>query len=193
MSGNRLDIKQKDGKDRLQDALKEMVKHEYFKLPLVSYFYPDQRSILSMLNDNNLTFSGDDISGDANSSAYDEICSKIKDDSNLHRKVTVKNMIDHFSKKPYGWRDLDILGMIGTLWKHHKIQILIHDNEVDDRNTSFKNDLVRKNNTDTMVIRLQEKIDEQVLISVKRIMSDVYSENLSLEEDNAERRRNNFL
>lgn len=182
LSGNRLDIKQKDGKDRLQDALKEMVKHEYFKLPLVSYFYPDQRSILSMLNDNNLTFSGDDISGDANSSAYDEICSKIKDDSNLHRKVTVKNMIDHFSKKPYGWRDLDIQGMIGTLWKHHKIQILIHDNEVDDRNTSFKNDLVRKNNTDTMVIRFQEKIDEKVLYSVKRIMSDVYSENLSLDE-----------
>ena len=52
----------------------------------------------------------------------------------------------------------------------------------DERNTSFKNDLVRKNNTDTMVIRLQEKIDEQVLYAVKRIMSDVYSENLPLEE-----------
>ena len=53
---------------------------------------------------------------------------------------------------------------------------------MDEKNTSFKNDLVRKNNTDTMVIRLQEKIDEQVLYSVKRIMSDTYSENLPLEE-----------
>ena len=182
LSGTKLDIKQKDGKDRLQDALKEMVKHDYFKLPLVSYFYQDQRSILTMLNDNNMTINGDDISGDANSSAYDEICSKIKDDIGLHRKVTVKSLLDNFTKKPYGWRELDILGMIGVLWKHHKIQILIHDNEVDERNTSFKNDLVRKNNTDTMVIRLQEKIDEQVLYAVKRIMSDVYSENLPLEE-----------
>lgn len=94
----------------------------------------------------------------------------------------MKSLLDHFSKKPYGWRELDIQGMIGVLWKHHKIQILIHDNEVDEGNTSFKNDLVRKNNTDTMVIRLQEKIDEQVLYAVKRIMSDIYSENLSLEE-----------
>ena len=182
LSGMKLDIKQKDGKDRLQDALKEMVKHDYFKLGLVTYFYPDQRSILSMLNDNNMTITGDDLSGDSNSSAYDEICAKIKDDLGLHRKVTVKSLLDSFSKKPYGWRDLDILGMTGVLWKHHKIQVLIHDNEVDENNTSFKNDLVRKNNTDTMVIRIQEKIDEQVLYSVKRIMSDVYSENLSLEE-----------
>ena len=182
LSGVKLDIKQKDGKDRIQDALREMVKHDYYKLPLVSYFYQDQRSILTMLNDNNITFNGDDISGDANSAAYDEICAKIKDDMGLHRKITVKSLIDNFSKKPYGWRDLDIQGMIGVLWKHHKIQILIHDNEVDERNTSFKNDLVRKNNTDTMVVRLQEKIDEQILYAVKRIMSDTYSENLSLEE-----------
>ena len=108
--------------------------------------------------------------------------SKIKDDLGLHRKVTVKSLLDNFTKKPYGWRVLDILGMIGVLWKHHKIQILIHDNEVDERNTSFKNDLVRKNNTDTMVVRLQEKIDEQILYAVKRNMSDIYSENLPLEE-----------
>ncbi|MCM1123842.1 MAG: BREX system P-loop protein BrxC [Eubacterium sp.] len=182
LSGARLDIKVKDGKDRLQDALKEMVRHDYFKLGLVSYFYQDQRSILAMLNDYNMTLTGDDLSGDSNYSAYEEICSKIKDDLGLHRKVTVKSLMDNFSKKPYGWRELDIQGMIGVLWKHHKIQIFIHDNEVDERSASFKNDLVRKNNIDTMVIRLQEKIDEQVLYAVKRIMSDIYSENLALEE-----------
>ena len=182
VSGAKPDIKQKDGKDRLQDALKDMVKRDYFKLPLVSYFYQDQRTILSLLNESNMTLDGDNLSEDANSSAYKEITDKVKDDAGLHRKVTVKSMIDYFSKKPYGWRELDIQGMIAVLWKHHKIQILIHDNEVDDHNTSFKNDLARKNNTDTMVIRLQEKIDEQVLYSVKRIMSDIYSENLALEE-----------
>ena len=183
LAGGRIDIKQKDGKDRLQDALKEMVGHDYFKLPLVTSFYSDQRSILSMLNDNQMTLSGDDLSADPNKNAYDEICSKVKDDTGLHRKVTVKSLLDFFSRKPYGWRDLDILGMIGTLWKHHKLQVYIHDNEVDARNSSFKNDLARKNNTDTMVVRLQEKIDEQILYSVKRIMNNTYSENLPMEEN----------
>lgn len=182
LGGQELDIKQKDGKDRLQDALKEMVKHDYYKLPLVAYFYPDQRTILSMLNDNNMRLGDDDLTGDVNLGAYREILGKIKDDRNIHRTVTVKSLIDFFSKKPYGWRDIDIQGMIGLLWKRHKLQIVIHENEVDERNTAFKNDLVRKLNTDTMVVRPQEKIDEQILYQVKRIMNEIYSENLPLEE-----------
>ena len=140
MSGAKLNIKTKDGKDKLQDALKEMVDHEYFKLGLVSYFYQDQRSILSMLNDMNGSISGDDLTGDSNFGAYEEIISRVKDDTGLQRTVTIKGLFDVFSKKPYGWRDLDIQGILGTLWKHHKIQIFIHDNEVDESNTSFKND-----------------------------------------------------
>lgn len=183
LSGAKLDIKKKNGKDRLQDALKAMVEHDYYKLPLVSFFYQDQKSIVLMLNDNQLSLTGDDLSSDPNNSAYDEICSKIKDDAGLHRGVTVKGLMDYFTRKPYGWRDLDIVGMISMLWKHHKLQVFIHDNEVDERNNSFKNDLARKNNTDTMVVRLHEEIDQQVLYSVKQIMNQTYSENLPLDEN----------
>lgn len=180
LAGVQLDIKPKDGKDRMQDALKEMVKRDYFKLGLVSYFYNDQKSIFSMLSDGSISMF--DISTDANKGAYDEILEKVKDDKRLLRKTTVKSLLDFFSKKPYGWRDLDILGMVGALWKHNALQVLIHDNVVDEKSNSFKNDLSRKANTDTMVVRSKEVIDETILYSVKRIMNDIYSENLPLDE-----------
>lgn len=180
LAGTLLDIKPKDGKDRMQDALKEMVKRDYFKLGLVCSFYNDQKSIFSMLNDNNMSLL--DISTDANKGAYDEIIEKVKDDKRLIRNVTVKSLLDYFSKKPYGWRDLDVLGMIGVLWKNNSLQILIHENVVDEKNISFKNDLSRKSNVDTMVVRSKEVIDEAVLYQVKRIMNDTYSENLPLDE-----------
>ncbi len=180
LAGAQPDIKQKDGKDRMQDALKEMVKRDYFKLGLVCTFYSDQKSIFSMLNDTNLSMF--DISTDANKGAYDEILEKIRDDKSLNRKTTVKSLLDFFSRKPYGWRDLDILGMVGLLWKNDLLQILIHDNLVDEHNNSFKNDLSRKANVDTMVVRPKELIDETVLYQVKRIMNDIYSENLPIEE-----------
>jgi nucleoside-triphosphatase THEP1 len=175
-----MDIKQKDGKDRIQDALKEMVKRDYFKLDLVSTFYNDQKSILYMLTDSSISLF--DISTDANKGAYDEILEKIRDDKRIARKTTVKSLVDFFTKKPYGWRDLDIIGMTGYLWKNNLLQILIHDNVVDENNNSFKNDLSRKANIDTMVVRPKEIIDEAVLYSVKRIMNDTYSENLPLDE-----------
>lgn len=180
LAGTLMDIKQKDGKDRIQDALKEMVKRDYYKLDLVSTFYNDQKSILYMLTDSSISLF--DISSDANKGAYDEILEKIRDDKRIARKTTVKSLVDFFTKKPYGWRDLDILGMTGYLWKNNLLQILIHDNVVDENNNSFKNDLSRKANIDTMVVRPKEIIDEAVLYSVKRIMNDTYSENLPLDE-----------
>ena len=180
LAGAQLDIKQKDGKDRLLDALKEMVRRDYFKLGLVTFYYPDQKSIFTMLNDDRMGLF--DLSTDPNKGAYEEILEKIRDDKRLLRRTTVKSLLDFFSKKPYGWRDLDILGMAGTLWKNNAIQILIHDNLVDEKNNSFKNDLARKANVDTMVIRPKELIDEALLYQVKRIMPDTYAENLPLDE-----------
>lgn len=181
LGGSLLDIKKKDGKDRMQDALKEMVGRNYFKIGLVSYYYPDQKSIFSLLTDNNMIF-GDDLTGDSNKAAYDEILEKVRDDKNVYRNTTVKSLLEHFSKKPYGWRDLDILGMVARLWKYQSLIISIHDHVVDENNTGFKNDLARKNNVDTMVVRPKEIIDEKILYQVKRIMNDVYSENLPLDE-----------
>ena len=181
LGGSFFDIKKKDGKERLQDALKEMVVRDYFKIGLVNYFYPDQKSIFNLLAESDLVF-GDNLSGDSNKAAYDEILEKIQDDKNVYRNTTVKSLLEHFSKKPYGWRDLDILGMIARLWKYQSLIISIHDHVVDESNTGFKNDLARKNNIDTMVVRPKEIIDETVLYQVKRIMNDIYAENLPLDE-----------
>lgn len=181
LNGTRLNIKEKDGKDRLIDALKEMVKQDYYKLNLVSYFYNDQKSVLEVL-DEEKTLLGDDISKDSNIAAYNEIFDKVKNDKALGRKITVKGLIEFFSKKPYGWRDVDVLGMIATLWKKNALQIVIHENIVDEKNRMFKNDFARKNGLDTMVVRIQEKIDDAILYQVKKIMLDAYGENLPLEE-----------
>ena len=182
LNGNKLDIKEKDGRDRLTDALKEMVKQDYYKLGLVSYFYNDSRAVFEVLDDNMETMLGSEYSHDSNAAAYAEIFEKIKNDKTIGRRVTVKVLLDFFSKKPYGWREIDVLGMIATLWKKSALQIVIHENVVDTNNRMFKNDFSRKNGIDTMVIRIQEKIDDSILYQVKKIMLDTYAENLPIDE-----------
>lgn len=183
LNGTKLDIKEKDGRDRLTDALKEMVKQDYYKLGLVSYFYNDQRAVSEVLDENTESMLGGDLTHDANAAAYTEIFEKIKNDKTLGRKITVKGLIDFFTKKPYGWREIDILGMIATLWKKNSLQIIIHESVVQENNRTFKNDFARKNGLDTMVIRIQEKIDDAVLYQVKKIMLDTYGENLPVDEN----------
>ncbi len=181
-NGNRLDIKTKDGKDRLTDALCQVVDQEYYKLGYVSHFYPDQKSILEVLNETDSGLFGNDITGDANYTAYQEIFDKIKNNKMLSRITTVKGLLDHFAKIPFGWRDLDVLGMIARLLKNELIQISIHEVPVDLKSYSFKNDFVKKNSLDTMVVRTQEKIDDAILFQVKQIMNNIYSISLQMKE-----------
>lgn len=193
LNGTMLDIKEKDGRDRLTDALKEMVKQDYYKLGLVSYFYSDQKSVLEVLDENSDNLFGGDLSHDSNKAAYAEIFEKIKNDKALGRKITVKGLLDFFSKKPYGWRDIDVLGMLATLWKKNALQIVIHENVVENNNRMFKNDFVRKNGLDTMVVRIQEKIDDAILYQVKKIVLDTYGENLPLDESKLKEGVRNFF
>lgn len=182
LNGTKLDIKEKDAKDRLTDALRVMVKQDYYKLDLVSYFYSDQKAISEVLDDGGQNFFATEITDEANYPAYKEIIEKIKNDKSLGRRITVKGLVEHFSKKPYGWRELDVLGMVANLWKKNVLQIVIHEVVVDDKNRSFKMDFARKNGLDTMILRIQEKIDDAILYKVKRIMQDAYDENIPLDE-----------
>lgn len=182
LNGTKLDIKEKDAKDRLTDALRAMVKQDYYKLDLVSYFYSDQKAISEVLDDGGQNFFATEITDEANYPAYKEIIEKIKNDKSLGRRLTVKGLVEHFSKKPYGWRELDVLGMVANLWKKNVLQIVIHEVVVDDKNRSFKMDFARKNGLDTMILRIQEKIDDAILYKIKRIMQDAYDENIPLDE-----------
>lgn len=182
-NGSQMDIKEKDGKDRITDALNQVVTQEYYQLNLVSYYFNEQKDIMNVLtSDPSTSLFGSDITRDANYPAFLEIFSQLKNDKGLLKKTTVKSLIERFSKKPFGWRDLDILGMVATLFKAEAIQITRHEIPVEISDYSFRNDFVKKNGLDVMVVRLQEKVSDDVLFKVKKIMNDVYSLSLPLKE-----------
>lgn len=181
-NGGLLNIKEKDGKDRLNDALNQVVVQEYYQLGLVTYFFNDQKDVLNVLNNSLPSLLDNDISKEANYPAYVEILNKIKSDKAVLKRTTVKALLDTFTKKPFGWRDLDVLGMIASLFKYEMVQILRHEVAVDIKDFAFKNDFVKKNGLDVMVIRIQEKIDDTVLYQVKKIMNDIYSVTLTMKE-----------
>lgn len=181
-NGVNLNIKEKDGKDRLTDALNKVVEQEYYQLGLVSFFYNEQKDILNVFNNDQSMLLGTDITNDSNYPAYVEIINKIKNDKAVYKKTTMKALIEHFSKKPFGWRDLDILGMVACMLKAEVVQISRHEVPVEIKDYNFRNDFVKKNGLDTMVIRNQEKVDDAILYQVKKIMNDIYSLSVSMKE-----------
>ena len=102
-NSSRLNIKEKDGKDRINEAVELQVQSRYYKLGLVTFFYDTANTILSSINENIGALAGK-IEDDANYEAYKEIVEKLKTDKMYHRRTTVKQLIEYCAKAPFGWR-----------------------------------------------------------------------------------------
>ncbi|MGS0973159.1 MAG: BREX system P-loop protein BrxC [Candidatus Izemoplasmataceae bacterium] len=182
-NSSRLNIKEKDGKDRINEAIELQVQSKFYKLGLVTFFYDSANAILAAINENTAGPLLGNIEDDANYEAYKEIIEKLKSDKMYHRRTTVKQIVEFCTKSPFGWRDTDTRGIIATLWKYNMIKISVHDSIVPLNNANFKYDIARGNSLDTMVVSLYERIDEAILNEVKKAMKEAFDETYNIEEE----------
>jgi hypothetical protein len=176
-----LNVREKDAKDRIHEAIENQIESKFYKLDYVKSFYNNNDSISIMLNDNRTSL--DTFEQETNYTAYKEILEKLKDSKKIHRRTSVKQLIDIFAKAPYGWKELDLRGMIGSLLKANQIKISIHDNVVALNDQNFKYKFSKGESLDTMVVLIQEKTDDQVLFEVKKIMKDAFDETYPIQEE----------
>ena len=181
-NGQQLDIKEKDPRERVSDALRLVVRQDFYKIGLVAFYYNDPKAVMQALDEDPSESLLLGTEQDSNKGAYTEIVERIKSDRQLGRNITVKYLLEVFGKRPYGWRDIDVLGMLATLWRAHTVQFFLHEKAIEETNRVFKNDFARKSGIDAVVVRIQEKIDDDILYQVKRIMNDAYAENIPLDE-----------
>ncbi len=176
-----LNIREKDAKDRIHEAIENQIESKFYKLDYVKSYYNSNDAINTMLNDSRTSL--DTLEQDANYIAYKEILDKLKDGKKIHRRTSVKQLIDIFLKAPYGWKELDVRGMIGSLLKANQIKISIHDSVIALNDQNFKYKFSKAESLDTMVVLIQEKMDDQILFEVKKIMKDAFDETYPIQEE----------
>lgn len=181
-NGTKLDLNSKDGKERVFSALKKMVEAKYYNLGKMGYSFDTINAIMEELN-SELGALEDWPNQDANKDVYEEIKSKLKSDKQVTRISTVKTLVDYFVKSPYGWKDLDIKGCIATLWKHGVVALELHGKSLSISSSSDKYEFAKGNKTDSLTVKLQEKIDEAVLDQVRRAIKTIFNENVALNEE----------
>jgi hypothetical protein len=178
-NGTLLSLGNKDGRERLGEALNKLVQTKYYQLGKVVNFYDTAQDISTELEKNDL-FGWPN--GDGNNEAYDEIKDKLKNDKNFNRISTIKSMVDYFSKSPYGWKELDIRGMIAVLWKYNVIKLDIHGRNLSLNNANDKWEVSRGTKMDQVAASLQEKVSDETLNEIKRILNRIFGENHPLNE-----------
>lgn len=187
INGDKVDIKGSTVKEKINTAFKLLVDNVYTKLGYIKDFLDNEQDLKMIL-----TYSDEQISFDDSLKTYPnelakrEIYDFISFQDDLKKQVRVKILYDRFQDKPYGWKTLDIAGLIATLLKEQRIR-LRHDAEYLEPAESANKIITVFTKTaeaDRALVLKRVKVDEALIRTAKRVCKEVFNKtDLTDDED----------
>jgi KAP family P-loop domain len=167
-------------KERIKEGLDLLVQNVYSKVGYVTKEYETESEVLRVLRSDDLEKFG--VTGsDTNKLALKEMLDYIQLKYGRSGRVLLSDLKERFTKKPYGWKDMTISGLVAILYIREEIKLryqseyLFHDADATAKH------LKTKDEADKLVIEIREKTGEEDLKAVRLILNNLF-EKLNLPE-----------
>ncbi|MDO5849538.1 MAG: BREX system P-loop protein BrxC [Methanobrevibacter sp.] len=199
IKGQKIDILEKNSNERVNEAMGLLIKHVFSKLGYFKDFAPEKSDILKVIKGETQQTLSDTSVRNAEEDLYNYV--KLKSD--IHEKISIKDLLNKFSSAPYGYTDLDIEWLIAKLFSQNSIS-LIKNNENITLNkynaekildfltkTEFRDKILVKEKADTPINQIKSAKsvykelfdttnapdnDEELMDSFKSKLNDLVSE-----------------
>ncbi|MEK4963496.1 BREX system P-loop protein BrxC [Weizmannia sp. FSL W8-1119] len=176
--GDKVDIKGSTVREKINAAFTLLVDNVYTKLGYVKEHLENERSLISILaaGQEKLPFA-DTLGPDPNELAKREIAEFISLQDDLKKQVRVKILYDRFSDKPYGWKQLDIAGLIAQLLKEQRIRIRYKAEylEPEENVNALVTIFAKPAEADLAIVIKRVKVDEKLIRIAKGICRDLFN------------------
>ncbi|WP_033827164.1 BREX system P-loop protein BrxC [Bacillus andreraoultii] len=174
VNGVKMDIKGSSVKEKINSAFKHLVDNVYTKLGYVKKFLENERELIAILASENEQLSLDE---NPNEGAKKEVYDYIDMQDQVQKQIRVKLVYDRFQDKPYGWKQLDIAGLLVELLKEQRIRIRYHSEYLEpERDTNKLLTVFGKlSEADKGIIIKRIKVDESLIRTAKRICKEVFN------------------
>jgi len=183
-NGERIDSRGGSAREKMNNGLKLLVESVYNKLPYVKDFLDSDQDILDTLNQKVEQFTIMGAGEEPNQLALDEILNYIDLQDIKHLQITMKNILDKFEDAPYGWREIDIAGMVATLFKQQKIRLHYQGAFLETNDKAIPAYLRKKTEVEKLLIKKRVSIDEKLVKTAREVGKDIFNVlNLPLDED----------
>jgi len=166
-NGSVLEISTKDIKTKIENAFETLITSTYSYIGLLSKVY-EERDISVVLNQSNDLLIGRD---DALSSAEQEIYTYIQREKQSHKRVTISNLLEQFSIRPYGWYQNAILTQIAFMYMKQKVDLKQNSTPLNKKEVLIALTNNRQYNT---IIVPRVEIDAKKIKQTKEILSELY-------------------
>ncbi|WP_400244956.1 BREX system P-loop protein BrxC [Niallia sp. JL1B1071] len=186
INGDKVDIKGSTVREKMNAAFTLLVDNVYTKLSYVKEHLENERELISILAANEEQLSFGDTIKDPNDLAKREVSEFISLQDDLKKQVRVKILFERFGDKPYGWKTLDIAGMVAQLLKEQRIRIRFNSEylEPEDSVNTLITIFTKTQEADRAIVLKRVKVDEKLIKIAKNICSDVFKKtDLADDED----------
>lgn len=176
VNGNRLDIKEKAPSDRINDAFKVLVENIYNKQNYITHPFYSTDSLREILTarDTQITLDGMEKAV-PNHLAMTEMSDVIGRSSYKNIPLTMRGLIEQFSKIPYGWKENDIAGILLTLFKKQEVRLELSGDSITTDDMNVITYVTKRDYLDRVVVKTRVKITLALLANAKNIAKEVFS------------------
>ncbi|OPX91092.1 MAG: hypothetical protein A4E52_00617 [Pelotomaculum sp. PtaB.Bin013] len=175
VNSNKLDIKEKQPSERINDAFKTLVEGIYTKQNYITnpfYTNDDLREVLTAKDAQ--VVSGGMEAVVPNRLAIEEMEDVVARSSYKNMPTTVRTLMDHFNKIPYGWKDMDIAGIVLTLFKKQEIRLELGGENISTIDMNVINYVTKRDYLDRVLVKMRVKISPALLQNAKNLAKDVF-------------------
>ena len=172
--GQEISLSKKEPRDMIREGYEKLVSNVYNKSHYLEKPYT-QEDILKALRSDDLQKYGIGESS-TNNLALKEMMEHINllFQRDPHRKILLKDMIEKFSRKPYGWDNDSISGLVGTLLVSERIKIRYQKEYLFNDPNRISRHLMRKDDYDKISIEIKEKMDQELMMSIRKKIMDLF-------------------
>jgi len=168
----RLDIKSKNPVERINEGFKFLIEEMYNKLNYIDTFVESNKDLNDILLDyKQITLTDAEI---PNKLALDEIDGYIERNTERNIPMTVKTILHQYDRAPYGWRSLDVIGLLLRLFKAQEIRLQLGNESLNISDKDLINQLTKRDYQDRIIVKKREKIPTKYINNVKNLAKDVF-------------------
>jgi hypothetical protein len=176
---NKVNIPARDAKNVITEGLRYLVENLYSKLGYVQSVFKDEAQIINAFTRDTEQQNLLD-SNHPNAAAHTDLISYLADEVRSHRRVSIRNLLEKFRVRPYGWDDFDILGVLAEVINQGKAELRHHAEVVNPKDPKER-DLVKKLTSklgkEEYLIRLTEEVNLATVKVARDLASELFEQN----------------
>ena len=175
VKGSKLNIVEKNVKDRIDDALNDLISKVYHKLKYMD-FAPDKSEIIAAIKEQSQETLAPGVSKSHN--ALNDVDNYIKTQSDNFVKPSLKTIVLRFTAAPYGFIDDDVVWLLAKLFSQQRIS-LIMNSEIISLRTHKPEEIFKfltgKDYREKVLVEKKKETPEKKLKSARLILKDVFN------------------